>query len=216
MLEKFLANVDNIRKASIDMNIEFEFSKNEIVQLENMLNCLKPAMKAIKALSNKNANLITADLVISNVILELETIDSTLSKQLARNIEFYYSSRRLNLETNILCELSGIDMQKNLFYEQESDFVKENFFEQFELPNVENELSNYCIDPIDASFQMSQPRRAKIDRVEMIKAKLLAIRPTSTEVERLFSTCSSVLVAKRSRIASDLLNAIIIINKNNF
>ena len=78
----------------------------------------------------------------------------------------------------------------------------------------ENEQEiEHNVDPIEASLSLNKSKVSKIEKEDLILHALMSIRPTSTEVERLFSTCSLLISPRRSKIKTDLLNAILICRK---
>lgn len=241
MLEVFVRKFDEVKKASIDAKIHFDISGNEKKTLENLKKCLHEATVAIKTLSMNKANLNTCDLTMSKLVRNLRSLNNRICSKFAEFVWKCYKERRNDRFCNELAFLLSykVPQDDNMFYGENS--INFEYFEEDleyfvpdcrdsvhqEAPECEDALvesMNIDLDePISkrtmaiASFAdlMRDLKRNKIltfSFKNMAKA-LLAIRPTSTEVERSFSTCSLTMAPRRSNMKVELLEAILITNK---
>ena len=141
-----------------------------------------------------------------------------------------------------MCEFllaNKVSQAENVFYDEEK--INWAHFEEdleYFVPNFNNIAQQEASESQDAltdsmNINLDEPTSKQSDAIasfiDMINdfrrskmlifplrnmaKSLLAIRPTSTEVERAFSTCSIVMAPRRSRMKVDLLDSILIINK---
>ena len=209
MLSTFIKNIDSIKKVAIDLKLKIEISEDEVERVNELISCLAPVYEGIKILSSRKANLMTADETVSKIVSDLNNIENSLAKKLCENIEDRYLSRRLE-EVDYLWSLSGLQTQ-NIFCNKPSDIELKFFLDKFLITEANEE--SQPIDPIEASMCIAPRKSSKIDVEDIALQSLLSIRPSSTEVERLFSTCGAIVTPLRSKISTELLESLIIIKK---
>lgn len=123
MLERFILILSPLQKAAIDspkLSELMTFTQNDIQLIKNLILILKPIEEATLQLSSNDANLITADLVLSQCVQNLANIN--LKNQLIKRI-----SERRNKWSDILCFLLN-QSEDNVFYNHPSDKMIAEFY----------------------------------------------------------------------------------------
>ena len=120
-----------------------------------------------------------------------------MAKKLCKNIKDRYLSRRLE-EVDYLWPLYSLQTQ-NIFFKKPSEIELKNFLSKFSIHDVNEEAQPINADPIEASMSIAPRKSSKLDAEDIALQGLLSIRPSSTEVERLFSTCGAIVTPLRSK-----------------
>lgn len=241
MIQRFLEVKDAINKACIDMKIPFSFTDEQLVLLNEILVVLKSATHTIMILSSDKANLNTADLAISNSILALSK-GSILAKKFASHLKNRFLERRTELSDVLAFFFSKqISQDNNIFYTPPSREAIKMWYGHFR-PEINAEETNVPQNTSDDSAPQSLNdvnstmnfNLAKVNKPSSTTFEtdltnfiahgnispftkfiedLMAIKPTSTDVERSFSLSGYILAPRRRRISDDLLDAIFVINR---
>ena len=216
MIQAFNKNVSAIQKTCIDLKKSFEFTDEELKTSILIEKSLAPVLTAITTMSSKHANLVTADLAVSKAVSDLKELNNSLAKKLSEKISERFTSRRLR-ESDILCQIVDTPMDTNIFNLPVSKAEISQYiasYLKFNVDQISVPVSEIQQDPIQASMSLNDSTKVKkIDVEDLLKQQFLSIRPTSTEIERLFSTCSYIVNPRRSKIKCDLLNALLICRK---
>lgn len=94
MIQRFLDLKSSIVKASIALEISFNFSKNELQKLKELCDALSPIKATVEALFRREINLIAADGLILNLLTTLQIMDTTISQNLCNNLIVEIRKRR--------------------------------------------------------------------------------------------------------------------------
>ena len=240
MFTRFLDCFDHVRKASIDVSVEFDITDSEKQLIAEINSILKMSTAAIKMMSKRNANLNTCDLVMSKLIMDVKSLkNNNVAKDYASNVEKRYRERRTSLSDFLAYLLQyKIDQGENIFFKKdEIDFVDmESAFEEFNLKNLDentNEEPASKRSAIDLSLNIDLDEQLTSNKTNSFNSfirnfeisktlcsnlkqfcyNLLSVKPTSTDNERTFSLANIILVPRRLRLKIELVNDIIIINK---
>jgi hypothetical protein len=94
MLVRFKKLLKQVKKVSIELNIDFEFSSSETFLLDQIISALQPVKDTVELLCREDSNLLEADLAFNFVINELKKQNNWLSKRLVKNIIEILEKRR--------------------------------------------------------------------------------------------------------------------------
>lgn len=97
MVERFLGVHDEIKQALCDLRQPAVFSTSEILSLQQLVSVLKPVKLAVEALCRRDANLITADVVVKFMMQKIEPVNTDLSRELYKNLNTRIRERRNSL-----------------------------------------------------------------------------------------------------------------------
>ena len=132
MINRFLAEKDNIKKACIDLDMLFSFTEDEIKYLQIIDAIIGKASETVKILSSNDANINTADLAISQCILSIYKIDHYIAKNFVECLKNRYCERRIELAEILAFFLSRkVDQSQNLFYKMPSKQNIANYSKMF-------------------------------------------------------------------------------------
>ena len=148
MVSRFLEIIVPLRKASWDAGLEFEFTSEMVDKLKDLASVLKIAFELIKTLSHTNANLITADLAVSEKIVELSALETTIADTFKKNLINRFAERR-NETSDFLAFLMSHELstESNLFYTRpDMQNMKEFYQKHFvKLDSVESDQSSRSV-----------------------------------------------------------------------
>lgn len=238
MLTRFVAIHTALQTASIVLRKDFPFTISEIKAIERINKILQTAKDAVTTLSARKSNLNTADLAISEAISKLSDTDD-LEKKFKKNLIRRYTERRLKHADYLAYLLQHqIPQESNLFFDKTAILDAEIDFLKFTDIIVEIETGTESSSSGKTVIQKSQdvdldakpmkkPKRSTFEQsirhfdlefeytslMKSFVAGLVSIRPTSTEVERVFSIAGFILSDRRTRMSSELFDAIILLNK---
>lgn len=234
-LEEFKAN-------ELLENFSFE-------SIKTLQAALEPVKIAVENLSKEDSTLLTADIVLKFMFEKLSKLDSDVSKKLKENLERRVDERlNCNLMSVVRClQDPNVSPTKDVISFASKLMTRlfgstENENPQAELPNQPNDEENFSLQQeltaLLANSQSITPK-AKQDNSKWLKTEFslfkntgqrtenlqklynafLTIKPTSTDVERVFSVTNSFCTKIRSRLSDKSLNALVFLkyyyNKNS-
>lgn len=234
MVERFLLIRESIEECGI---FDIQFKPDEIDFLESLKSSLSLVEKISTKLCAQKSNLLQCEILIDYLINNLEKIGSHIALSLAKNVSYEYRKRR-TLSTEILCFLTEMKAKlpsgnrANFYKQPERDSVKqligkmnlqvENQSHTTELnpiaaiDNIENILSTVMDSQspanelgVDAEYDQFVKSGHLGPILTELKNCLELIKPTSTDCERIFSTCSTIYTKFRSSMSHDTINVII-------
>jgi hypothetical protein len=85
MLFTFLKYIVQVKKAMLDLNLEFEMSINEIHNIESYCAILGPLSDVVLVLSKKENNLFATEKIIKMLYKELNMINNQFFKELVNS-----------------------------------------------------------------------------------------------------------------------------------
>ena len=237
MARRFIDILPSIRKTYIDAKRPLRFTDEEAEILSHIPKLLCPVANLVEKLSNSKANLLTADVEVSKVINELNSVEfdepTSIKTKFVNCLTQRYLARRSEASDVLQYLLSGkYNTRDNMFYHgpPSSEIIKKLF----------SEFCGGCADPaipissdassvpntMDVDLDQFAAKRSKqsidheLEEFERSKTMgeclmklakvLLAIKPTSTDVERTFSICGQIVSRLRNKMKCDLLNALVV------
>ena len=117
-IERFLEIKAEIAHALVDLKMPAMVTEDEIKILEQVLNALKPVETAVTQLSSQDCNLLSADIILSEMIESLDKLaDSDIKNRLKDNLITRINQRRTKF-SDVLAYLfqNYIPLDTNLFY----------------------------------------------------------------------------------------------------
>lgn len=118
MLNIFLKYIVQVKKAMLDLNIEFELSLSEIHDIESYCATLNPLSDVVLVLSKKENNILATEKIIKMLYYELNMINNKFSKKMSGFILQRYNERRNKRLVSILeffNERTSIESKDALF-----------------------------------------------------------------------------------------------------
>ena len=239
MTKRFIEILPEIRKVYIDAKRPLRLSDDEAKILAHIPKLLCPVAKIVEKLSHANATLLTADVEMTKLINELNSIEfdepTNIRDQFVQCLMQRYISRRTELSDILQYLLSSkYNPSDNIFYtgSPSKEAVKECFnmlcsSNVAQDPIVPQQKSqDPMLDTMDVDLTQFTAKKSKatidyeLDRfletkelgdclMELAKI-LLAVKPTSTDVERTFSICGIIVNKLRNKMKGDLLNALVV------
>ena len=213
------------------------FYQHEADVLADIPKLLIPVTKVVAKLSDSKANLLTADIEISRLINILESLKfdkpCPIRERFVQAIKERFTARR-SITSNILQYLlsSKYPPSENIFCTEPTSMEIKKYFNNLceispEIVPENSDIKTSIIDTMDVDLaeftkktvrfsidfeieEFADSKKMGENLLRLAKV-LLSIKPTSTDVERTFSTCGQVATKQRNRISTDLLNAIIVI-----
>lgn len=81
MLEKFLLLSNSIKKSLIDLKMDDLWVEDNIKVLKNLIDILKPIKLAVEALCRRNTNLLTADVIVNELCLQIASLRTGIGQK---------------------------------------------------------------------------------------------------------------------------------------
>lgn len=222
-----------------ELNANTIINKLDFDSLAGLRNSIEPIKLAVEALSQEKANLLTAETVVDFMLRKLSSKNSTINVELHENLKSRigerWNSDVMNL-LNCLKDPSNVPSKNTLHFagklaerlfgmknnEPNFNIIQEN------LPDLslslEDELffllqKNNSTLPLSTvadefkwlkqEFILFKNTGKRTDNLQKIFNALLTIKPTSTDVERVFSICTHFCTKIRSRLSDVSLNSLV-------
>lgn len=204
--------------------------------LEMLQKAMEPIKLAVEVLSKQDATLVTADTVLNFAFRKLENLQSEISSILLKNLKkrveerwnndlmnllkslkdpsFTPNKNAINYASNLATRLFGMVDENDIINIEQSEealhMTLENelklLLQKDSVPVVENSNKLKCLQQ---EFTLFKNTGTRTENLEKIYNALLSIKPTSTDVERVFSVCTSFCTKIRSRLSDKSLNALV-------
>ncbi|KAL3859295.1 hypothetical protein ACJMK2_009520, partial [Sinanodonta woodiana] len=171
--------------------LEFEAEENincvDFEALKVLKNVLEPVDLAVKNLSKEDATLLSADVIIKFMLQKLSDIDHEISRTLHDNIKRHID----DLASRLFCVVD--------------DYNDDDEEKQSE--TLSNDAEERTIE-----FVLFKNTGKRTDHLLKLNDALLSIKPTSTDMEHVFSVNASFCTKIRSRLSDKSLNALVFLN----
>ena len=254
MISNFLKNISPIKKAFIDMNIEFKISEQEIKLLKEFNQVLAPISNVVFKLSERGNNIWATEIIMRFLFKELGLLKNPIAELLLKIIKIRYKERRNGSIMSILSFFNGHNCNKStndeyfvmntkeIIFKDLNNIVNYHFVGIYEeLRNLymvnnaveiknEKDLSfrerineDFTYDCKSVRFNKSEcnPNWSledcvkdyeKTGQVSPLLQKVLlelgALKSTSVESERVFSTAGKIVIKTRTKLADSILDKI--------
>ena len=212
MISSFLKGWDALRRYHAEKDLDFGFTLDEKNALSKLQNILSSVQKMILAISKESANLMTADIAVTQCITELQESLGTIENPWCNNIKSRYLERRTIL-SDVMWSLSNMNNFgiTNIFYTEPTKSQIKDTYKLFKNNQAETNLPE--TDPMIIAQNPEKYQPDFIDH-EYLLACLKNIRPSSISSERAFSVCSRILIPIRGKLSNKNLDIILFLNKN--
>jgi hypothetical protein len=202
--------------------------------IENLLNGVVPVKLAVEALSRQDATLVIADKTIEFLYDKLQQQNNGISTSLLENLKVRISERMNENVKNLLRCLKNPntsltasdlrfakDLMVRLFHVETVGEQEEVVFMEEHISTLEDELNEllrnvYKEPEVDNDFKSLKSEFTAFARTGVRSANLkklydalLTIKPTSTDVERVFSITNWYCSKIRSRLSDKSLSALV-------
>lgn len=97
MMERFIKLKDCVLKSLIDLKSSITFSEEEVTMLEQTVAVLEPVKATVLALCRADCNLLVADTLLNFALQKLDTLGTTMAKELAISLRTKIKERRTDL-----------------------------------------------------------------------------------------------------------------------
>ena len=155
MTNRFIEILPAVKKTFIDADVDFNWSENDTLAISTISKLLTPVKAVVEALSKDKANLLAADIELSNLIRNLESIsdvDKAVKEEFISNIKSRFLGRRTIISDilQFLCS-SKQNPERNMFYQRPTIAKFKEVFEMFCLTelNVSESDENEKNDDFD-------------------------------------------------------------------
>ena len=159
MTDRFLEILPQIKKTFIDAKKNLDFAETDYEYLKHIQILLYPVIDVVEKLSNSKANLLTADIEMSKLIIKLKNINENnnefkyIKKKFVTNLEQRFLARRRNT-SNVLQYLlsSKFNTNDNLFYTEPSNQNIKQCYEDF-CTDIDQNSNNSLAEQNDLSSE---------------------------------------------------------------
>ena len=246
MLEPLIKTEASIRETlqdfkALDLIENFDFGA-----LKSLLAAMEPVKLAVENLSREDSTLMSADTILNFMFTKLSNIKNEIAEKLLENLKQRVGERLnpdlMNLlrslkDPSIVPSRNTINfagsLAKRLFEVADEDTgdqlpheeISENLSMQEEL-NALLQKSETTVTPandafkwLKSEFTLFKNTGQRTENLQKLFNAILTIKPTSTDVERVFSVTSSFCTKIRSRLSDKSLQALVFLkyyyNKSN-
>ena len=202
--------------------------------LKTLLKAMEPVKLAVENLSREDATLMSADTILEFMFNMLSNLNNDIRTKLMENLKCRVEERlnndvmnllrslkdpsvtpsktTLNFTGNLASRLFGVNNVEHVVEQSSNDAESVNLTLQDELNLLlQKDGSPIAVGGQD-SFKWLKSEftlfRNSGQRTENLQ-KLYNIKPTSTDVERVFSVCTNFCTKLRSRLSDKSLNALV-------
>ncbi len=138
MVKRFLSIENEVKKALIDLKLEWKFTDNDILHLTNLIKILDPLETATKKLGERKTDLLMCEIILKFVETKLNEIGNNIAKNVCECVLTKINSRKnYNLiEMFSLLSFSNLrevyDCDINFDNNSSKEIIKSRLIELFE------------------------------------------------------------------------------------
>ncbi|KAG5682939.1 hypothetical protein PVAND_012257 [Polypedilum vanderplanki] len=169
---------------------ELDFEALEILE-----KAMDPIRVTVLALSRQDATLMTADKALNFMISKLEQLNSDISKTL---LDIFYN---VEADEDVVAE-AEVASSEEMSLECELDLILQK--DTVNVSKIDNKFKW-----LKQEFTLFKNTGERTENFEKLYKAILCIRPTSTDVERVFSVSNNFCTKVRSRLSDKSLNALV-------
>lgn len=239
MIEPILKTKTCLFETFMELNAVDMINSVDFESLHSLQAALEPVKVAVEYIGGDSATLLTADTVLDFMLRKLDAQNTEISISLYNNLKRRISERFnqevvdlmkvlrdpsiiaskniLNFAGKLSKRLFNVQIQDDEDSEiQNSDSMSENLSLQDELnlllKSSESSQISQNMDVckvLKQEFLLYRNTGKRSENLEKLFNALLTIKPTSTDVERVFSIATNFCTKIRSRLSDNSLNALI-------
>lgn len=236
MLKPLIATEQSIRETLNEFKAQEMIENINFGDLRTLLDAMEPIKIAVENLSKENATLLSADTIIKFMMDKLENLQSEIAGKLFQNLKLRIDERwnydlmsllrSLNdpnhTPTRQIIIYAG-ELANRLFgvHEEQVPETTVNNEEPLNM-SLQDELNilleknssalSSGVDPfkwLKSEFTLFKNTGQRTENLQKLYDAILSIRPTSTDVERVFSVVASFCTKIRSRLSDKSLCALV-------
>ncbi|KAG5673183.1 hypothetical protein PVAND_003250 [Polypedilum vanderplanki] len=228
MLESIIKSEQAIRETLNDFNANNLLDSVDFAALHNLYNAMEPIKLAVERLSQEDATLGSADIILEFMFKKLLTINSEISKELHDNLKKRIDERLNKDVMNLLKSLKDPSVPPSKFTLTFAGRLASRLFgfndgndeDEFSQPDESDNINLSLKDELNlllykdqtsttigsdfkwlkSEFTLYKNTGQRTENLQKIYNALLSIKPTSTDVERVFSICTNFCTKIRSRL----------------
>lgn len=235
MLEPLVKTENAIRETLLEFNALNLIEAVDFSALKILLKATEPVKLAVENLGREDATLLSAEKILNFMFDKLENLNTDISKKLAENLKIRVNERMNEDVLQLLRSLKdptitpskttlifGANLASRLFDDSVVEVQQnvnndktENLSLQDELNILlqENDLSvpygKSDFKSLKSEFIHFKNTGQRTEKLQNLYDAILTIKPTSIDVERVFSVCSSFCTKIRSRLSDKSLQALV-------
>jgi hypothetical protein len=206
--------------------------------LKTLLKAMEPVKLAVENLSREDATLMSADTILEFMFNKLSNLNNDISTKLMENLKCRVEERlnndvmnllrslkdpsvapsktTLNFAGNLASRLFGVNDVEDVVEQSSNDAESVNLSLQDEL-NLLLQKDGLSIAVggqdsfkwLKSEFTLFRNSGQRTENLQKLYNAILSIKPTSTDVERVFSVCTNFCTKLRSRLSDKSLNALV-------
>lgn len=238
MLEPLIKTETAIRETLLEFKADLSLVDNvDFDALKDLLDAMKPVKLAVENLSREDSTLMSADTILEFMFEKLSLMNSEISKKLMDNLKIRIDERWNADVMNLLRSLKNSTitpstatinfagmLASRLFGVNDVEIIEttadnstsEILTLQEELNALLQKNESPAVAPgqdnfkwLKAEFTLFKNTGQRTENLQKLFDALLTIKPTSTDVERVFSVCATFCTKIRSRLSDKSLSALV-------
>lgn len=206
------------------------------IALQSLLNAMQPIKLAVERLSREDATLLSAEIILDFMFNKLSEIKSEVSDKLFENLKFRIEERMnmnvmsllkslkdpsvtpskatLTFAGNLVSRLFGVNDENEVIQLPQIIPENVNLSLQDELNMLLQKEESTILIGSDFKWLKSESTLFKntgqrTENLQKLYNAIQSIKPTSTDVERVFSVCTNFCTKIRSRLSDKSLKALV-------
>ena len=236
MLDSIIKTEMAIRETLFEFNATHILDSIDFIALRNLYDAMEPIKLAVQRLSQEDATLASAEIILEFMFKKLSMINSKISEELYNNLKIR-TDERLNKDVmNLLKSLkdpSNTPTKAKLIFAGRLASRLFGFDEETEIDeSIQSESENVSLSLNDelnlllrkehtttttgsdfkwlkSEFTLYKNTGQRTENLQKLFNALLSIKPTLTDVERVFSVCTNFCTKIRSRLSDESLKALV-------
>lgn len=238
MLEPLIKTETAIRETLLEFKADLDLVDNvDFDALKDLLDAMKPVKLAVENLSREDSTLMSADTILEFMFEKLSLMNSEISKKLMDNLKIRIDERWNADVMNLLRSLKNSTitpstatinfagmLASRLFGVNDVEIIEttadnstsEILTLQEELNVLLQKNESPAVAPgqdnfkwLKAEFTLFKNTGQRTENLQKLFDAILTIKPTSTDVERVFSVCANFCTKIRSRLSDKSLSALV-------
>lgn len=238
MLEPLIKTESAIRETLLEFKADLYLVDNvDFDCLKDLLEAMKPVKLAVENLSREDSTLMSADTILKFMFEKLSLIKSEISKKLMDNLKIRIDERwkvdvmdllhslqsstitpsraTINFAGMLASRLFGVNDVEIIETTADNSII-EILTLQEELNVLLQKNESPAVAPghdnfkwLKAEFTLFKNTGQRTENLQKLFEAILTIKPTSTDVERVFSVCANFCTKIRSRLSDKSLSALV-------
>jgi len=236
MLEPLIKTEVAIRETLIEFNALHLADSVDFIALQSLLNAMQPIKLAVERLSREDATLVSAEIILDFMFNKLSEIKSEVSDKLFENLKIRIEERMnmnvmsllkslkdpsvtpskatLTFAGNLVSRLFGVNDENEVIQLPQIIPENANLSLQDELNMLLQKEESTILIGSDFKWLKSESTLFKntgqrTENLQKLYNAIQSIKPTSNDVERVFSVCTNFCTKIRSRLSDKSLKTLV-------